>query len=335
MNTKQIIQVIKNENLPDTFNNVDYVETPNSWIIRSDNHAFKIRKPVQANGKDLTTTEQRKNICLKELELNKPLAGKTYESVVSLKKVGAGNLMPWHTNTEEHALKMKRLREEKNLFELLKNKKISREQLENIAAAIASFHQKADIVKNTINITGFQDEFEEITRCDEFVRELFGEKYLETIYNSIETSKEFLSDYRYFIQERTLKGFIRDGHGNLSASRIFLNDDLVITDRVILCDEQRKVDVLFDIALLGIDFDYFEFQELDNEFLTQYITTFGDKLSNKTRKLYTYYKLYRAGQLITEKLDRSTIFTLSVNQKQEIIRYFELLNHYMEALKTQ
>ncbi|NJM14086.1 MAG: hypothetical protein HC896_00660 [Bacteroidales bacterium] len=44
MNKEEIIQIIVNEALPDTCYNADYVETPNSWIIRSDYYAFKIRK---------------------------------------------------------------------------------------------------------------------------------------------------------------------------------------------------------------------------------------------------------------------------------------------------
>lgn len=337
MNTKQIIQIIENEALPDTCNNADYVETPNSWIIRSDNYAFKIRKPVQANGKDFLTAEQRKNICLHELKLNKPLAGKIYEDVIPLKRVRNENQEPGHANliVVDYALKMKRLSKEKNLFENLKNKTIAKEQIYDIAATIAKFHKKAGIVKNTFNITGFKKDFEEIKRCEDFVRDLFGEAYIETIYKSIQVSKKFLSDNRYVIQERTIEGFVRDGHGNLNATKIFLNHKPIVTNRVILDDEGRKVDVLFDIALLGINLDFYKLGRLDDEFLRHYIKKFGDKYSNKTRSLYTYYKLYRTGQLIMKKLDRKTIYSLSENEKHEIIRYFELLNHYMETLKKQ
>ncbi len=200
MNTEEIIQVIENEALPDTCNNADYVETPNSWIIRSDNYAFKIRKPVQANGKDLSTTEQRKNVCLKELKLNKTLAGKTYEDVFPLKKVGSEKQEPGETRfiVVDYALKMKRLPDNKNLFESLKQRDISKEEIKEIASTIAKFHKKADTVKNTFNITGFQKEFEEIKRCEDFMLDAFGETYIEAIYKSIEASKEFLNDNRYF-----------------------------------------------------------------------------------------------------------------------------------------
>jgi len=336
MNTEEIIHVIENKALPDTCNDVDYLETPNSWIILSDNHAFKIRKQVQENGKELPTFEQRKNICLKELKLNKPLAGKTYESVVALKSTGKEVAGANHANfKEEHALKMKRLEKEKSLFEILKKSNISSEEIREIATTIAEFHKNSNIVKNTFRITEFQEEYEEIKRCRDFVLVLFGETYLNIINKSIQVSKNMLNKNRYFIQQRTIEGYVRDGHGNLNANKIFLNRKPIITDRVILDDEKRKVDVLFDIALVGINLDFHEHSNLDELFLKHYIEVFGDQYSNNTQLLYTYYKLYRTGQLITKMLDRNTIYSLSEAQKKDISKYFNLLKRYMESLQKQ
>ncbi|NJM14087.1 MAG: hypothetical protein HC896_00665 [Bacteroidales bacterium] len=243
---------------------------------------------------------------------------------------------PGETNliVVDYALKMKRLPDNKNLFELLKHQDISKKEIKEIAVAIAKFHKKSAIVKNTFNITGFQKDFEEIKRCKDFMLDAFGETYIETIDKSIQVSKEFLNDNRNCIQERTIEGFVRDGHGNLSATKIFLNNKPIVTDRAIVNDKDRIVDVLLDIALLGTHLDFYELGKLDDEFLNQYIKKIGDKYSKKTRLLYTYYKLYRTGQLITKMLDRNTIFSLPANQELEITRYFELLHHYIKTLKN-
>lgn len=334
MNKEQIIQVIENESLPDTWTKADYVETPNSWIIRSDNHAFKIRKSIQANGQDLSNLELRKETCLKEVKFNKPLAGKVYEEVIPLKKINTKKSAPKEKEliVVDYAVMMKRLDEKQKLLRLIKKGEITNDQIREIASVIAKFHKKADIVKNTFNITRFQERYEEIKRCEDFASDLLGENQVSTIYKSIEFSKEFLSDYRLYIQERTIEGFIRDVHGNLKADTIYLNKTPIITDRHILIDKQRKVDVLFDIAFLGIDFDFYKLYEYDEEFLKQYLKKSGAKYSNKTKALYTYFKLYRTGQRITKMLDANIISSLSESRIQDIARYFELLTLYMDSL---
>ena len=224
MNKEQIIKVINNESLPDSCHNADYLETQNSWVIRSDHYAFKIRKPQQATGAELTDVESRKEICNKELALNKLLGGRFYEDVIPIQKIIGKNTDDTnHIEVVDYALQMKRLDDTRKLSERLKTGNINESLIKDIARMLLRFHHKTKIIKDTFNITRFQNEFEEIKRCTEFVEELLGNQYEKMIYDSIVISKAFLANYRNLIHERTISGFVRDGHGDLSSDKIYLS----------------------------------------------------------------------------------------------------------------
>lgn len=334
MNTKQIMKVINNRSLPDSFKNADYLETQNAWVIRADHHAFKIRKPQQASGDELKDAESRKEVCYKELLLNKLLAGKFYEDVIPVKNMSV-NTTGRHDNDEvvDYALKMKRFDESKKLSEFLKTGNITGEMVKDISKMLVRFHQKAKIIKNSFNISRFQNVFEEIKRCGQFAGELLGSHYERIISESISASEAFLTRNSYQIHQRNISGFIRDGHGDLSAEKIFLYNIPVIVDRVVMNDEQRQMDVLFDIARLGVDLDYFGFRNYDELLLNTYLQWSGNNLNLKNGQLYIYYKLYRVNMLITNVLDETTIFLVSEREKEQLLSYFSLLINYMHELQ--
>lgn len=330
MNTQQIKNVIDNHALPDSCLHADYVETTNAWVIRSDKHVFKIRKPVQANGTDLYNLEERRQVSNMEVKLNKQLAKHVYEGIVALQYSGSGNC---RAEVIDYAVKMKRLNESAKLSEQLINKDINITDVNKLANKIAAFHRQTNVIKSSVNTTALQYFYEEINRCIPFAYELFGQWAVQAISKSVELSRKFLHVNRLIFQQRSLNGLIRNGHGNLTADKIFIEDGShVITDRVVFNDSQRNADVLFDIALLGTDFDFHRYYQLDKAFVKYYHQHFGSEYSLKIQLLYIYYKMYRTGQLITKKLDRVTIYNISPTHKHELTRYIKLLIGYMKQL---
>ncbi len=335
MNTGQIVQLLSYEVFTGPHNDADCLETLNSWVIRSDQYAFKIRKPQQSTGVDLSGLENRKSVCYKELELNKLLARKIYEDVVPVRKT-AGNssaLQDYNAEPLDYALKMKRLDESKNILNLLKNKNINTSQINEIAAILSRFHKKCGIVRNVFNSVAFQREFEEIKRCEIFVNDLIDDEYVPLIEKSIEASRKFLARHQYYMLERDLSGYIRDGHGNLTAENIFLYGKIIITNRVVVEEGQRKMDVLFDIARLGVDLDYCRRPEYDKALFMHYLKKSGDTYTSEIQALYTYFKLFRTNLIITKFIDEITIYQWSAKQKKRIKGYFELIKRYMDAIE--
>jgi uncharacterized protein len=339
MNTEQIKQVIENEALPDTCTNVDLLETLNSWLIRTDNNAFKIRKPTQSNGRMLLNIEERKMLCLKELDLNRKLAHAIYKDVIPVRKLGKKSPSTKNISDNvqviDYALHMKKLDDNDKLLVRIKERNLTKIALKNLAKRIAEFHKQAEVIKNAFNIKSFQREYNEIERCDYFISELLGGKYLQLMYESMQSIQLFLGKNRYQIHERTIAGFIRDGHGELSAENIYMGKKKAITDRIALYDEQRYVDLLFDIARLGIDFDYYGLENMGEVFFQEYLNCLGETKTPGLINLYTFYKLYRTGRLITQNIDETTIFQFTDSGKNKLLRYFDLLKKYMQFLQRK
>jgi len=336
MNKEQIMQVIHNKSLPDSCKNVGYLETANSWVILSDHFAFKIPKPYQATGEDLTDVEDRKVLCYKEFELNKMLTTKVYEGVVPIKKVG---IVPVGINESrdevvDYALKMKRLDDSRKLTENIKRGEITFALIDKIVAAIADFHQKTKIVHRPVGPKKLQDGFNEIIRCSLFVQEFLGEQYKDTLRKSIIASGRFLNKHEFEIIGRYKLNMIREIHGNLSAEKIYLYSVPIIVDRNIVDDFSSQMDILFDIARLGIDFDTCGMHEYDQLLFTEYVTRIGDKADEQTRSLYNYYKLYHTNLLITKKIDQTTIFNWSDDDSKYLKGLFNLYSQYLSQLRN-
>ena len=60
----------------------ELVETHMSWVVLTERHAFKCKKPVQLPYVDYRTVERRRASCEKELRLGRRLAENVYEKVV-------------------------------------------------------------------------------------------------------------------------------------------------------------------------------------------------------------------------------------------------------------
>ena len=80
--------------------------------------------------------------CEKELELNRRLCPEIYLEVVPINK---SNSIKINGNGEtiEYALKMKRLPQERIMTLLLKENKVDKKTIDEIAKIVAEFHSKA------------------------------------------------------------------------------------------------------------------------------------------------------------------------------------------------
>src|SRR5210317_1039395 len=67
---------------------VELVETHISWLILTDEFAYKLKKPVVLDFLDFGTLEKRRHYCEEEVRLNKPYAPELYIDVVPITVVG-------------------------------------------------------------------------------------------------------------------------------------------------------------------------------------------------------------------------------------------------------
>jgi aminoglycoside phosphotransferase family enzyme len=334
MNKKQIQEMLNQGLFPDTCKKTRLIETHISWIALTDRYAFKVKRPVNYSFLDFSTLEKRKHFCRKELELNRRLEPDMYLDVVPITvemaqvdNEGDGQAVI------EYALQMKRMDNDKKMDRLLQKGEVSKSLLGKLAEKIAAFHKEARIIKNVFNTTGFQEKFSDILSVRDDITELLGNGWGDNIQQSVDRSNDFLNGNRSYLNQRVITGFRRDCHGDLNASNIFLyNRDPVIFDCIEFNDEYRYIDVLNEIAFLCVDLDFYGNDNLGNHFYQHYLKAFGIKEDEDARRLFTYYKGYRANI-------RAKVTTISARKSgsgdpavRDIKKYLDLMSVYCGSL---
>lgn len=330
MNKEQIIKMKEECLFPDNCENSAFTETHISWVVLTDQYAFKVKRPVKLSFLDFSSTEKRKHYCLQELKLNKRLAPDMYLGVIPVTK----SLIAEETNNNDdiidYAVHMKRMDNDKEMHKLLENSKVTKTDMEKLAQKIAQFHKDTQIVKNAFNTSGMIDEFTDITNIleDDSENQLISSDHKKIVLRCIDKSKKYLNENRSLFNERIINGFQRDCHGDLNATNIFLYDDPVIFDCIEFNDDFRYIDVLNEIAFLCVDLDFYGSQDLSRLFVKNYMQSFEMKDIDMPDPLFNFYKCYRAN--IRAKV---TLLSLSEdrddkNKQKDAEGYIKLMESY-------
>jgi uncharacterized protein len=337
MNKEQVNKIKEECLFPDTCENSSLIETHISWIVLTDQFAFKIKRPVRFSFVDFSTLEKRKHYCHLEVKLNSRLAPEMYLGVFPVtKKLFDPGVPDEENETIDYAIQMLRMDNEKEMDKLLKNNLVKETLLKRLAEVIARFHKKAKVIKDAFDTTGFQEEYADISTVLDVINEKIGKAWGDKILRCIEKSNSYLNAHRSLINERIINGFHRDCHGDLNASNIFLYEDPVIFDCIEFNKKYRHIDVLNEIAFLCVDLDFFNKKDLSTLFYKYYVEAFGEDQGDFSKGLFMYYKSYRANI-------RAKVTTISLSKAKDdsekmdqIKKYIELMSEYCENIpKTE
>jgi uncharacterized protein len=310
MDENQVKRLIDECRLPDTCNNSGLKETHISWVILTDNYAFKIKRPVKYTFLDFSSPEKRKFFCHEEVRLNRRMEPDMYLAVLPItenlvieeKDTGAGII--------DYTVKMKRMDQQKEMDEMLREDLVSERHIETLAKKIAEFHKTATVVKNAFGTLEFQENYADIENQADYIAKALGKEYKKIINKCVDNSFDYLNAKRSYSNERIISGFQRDCHGDLNSRNIFLYDDPVIFDCIEFNSDFRQIDVLNDIAFLCVDLDFFGKEDLSEMFYNKYLKYSGTKDDPPMRELFLYYKSYRANV-------RAKVTAISAKQKNE------------------
>ncbi len=281
---------------PDTCNEPVLKETHISWVVLTDNFAFKIKRPVKFSFLDFSSTEKRKFYCNQEVKLNRRTAPDMY-----LKVIPVTNQMTGLANEEEerdvidYAVQMKRMDNNLEMDKMLANDEVTEGHIDKLAQKVAKFHKKVRVLKNAFATLTFQERFADIQNVSTFLSEKSGAEWESRINESVKKSFNYLNSIRNLSNHRVISGFHKNCHGDLNASNIFLYDDPVIFDCIEFNSDYRRIDILNDVAFLCVDLDFFGKYDLSERFYAKYLDFYGTDDDSQTKKLFIYYKSYRAG----------------------------------------
>ena len=120
---------------------VDVHETHISWVFVAGERAYKLKKPVVFPFLDYGTRERRREMCERELELNRRLAPEVYLGVRGIVRGDSGfALGAPGAEAIEHVVEMRRFDEADTLQSRVVAHRVAPDQLAAVGRCLARFH---------------------------------------------------------------------------------------------------------------------------------------------------------------------------------------------------
>lgn len=311
---------------------VELVQTHVSFVFLAGDFVYKMKKAVDFGFLDFTTLEKRKYYCEKEVELNRRLCGDMYIGVVTINRSnrikikGEGEVV-------EYAVKMRRMPENHMMNKLLDRVEVNEELIDKIAEIIAQFHSRAETNERissfgSIDVikANWEENFEQ-TR--EFINRTISSREFKQLRDK---TKCFMTQHRQLFNQRVINSRIRDCHGDIHTSNIFVSDRIYIFDAIEFNERFRYSDVAADLAFLAMDLDFKGRSDLSNLLVERYKLYSGDWDFSELLPFYKCYRAYVRGKVTSFMLDDANI---NSNEGLEIVQtakqYFKLALNYIES----
>ncbi len=242
-------------------------ETHISTVFFAGDRAYKLLKPVKTSFLDHSTTASRLAGIDDELALNRRLAPDVY--------LGTADVVE-HGLVVDRMLVMRRLPADRRLTALVDSPEIH-DRIRAVARAVAVFHAGLEPLRdtadmNTTEIAGrdavWQNWKDNFTDLEALVGHVIPAADAQEVQHAVE---QFLTHHSAMFDERIAAGFVREGHGDLTAEDIFcLPDGPRILDCLAFDRRLRVGDMLLDVAFLAMDLDRLCGPRLAAEFMGYY-----------------------------------------------------------------
>ncbi|MEO6884999.1 MAG: AAA family ATPase [Jatrophihabitantaceae bacterium] len=260
-------------------------ETHSAVVLLLGEHAYKIKKRVDLGFLDFLTDASRKQVCQRELELNRRLAPDVYLDVISIR--GATG------HDYEQGLLMRRMPDRLRLSTMISRGEDVSQHLRALAQLIATFHAGAERGPEIVaeaGATGLRRRWTDNLRETE---SFLGNPLAETLHTQIsDLALRYVDGRGALLAERAAAGLFVDGHGDLLADDVFCMPDYPrVLDCIEFDDRLRWVDTLDDVCFLAMDLEHLHRADLAQHLLDWYVEFSG---TAAVRSLQHHYIAYRA-----------------------------------------
>jgi aminoglycoside phosphotransferase family enzyme/predicted kinase len=300
------------------------VETHISYVLLGGTSAYKIKKAVDLDFLDFTTLDARRFYCGEELRLNRRLAPSLYLDVVPITGSVDVPVFGGQGPPIEYAVKMRQFDQEGLLTRVLARGELSPDRVDEIAAAVAGFHEGAAHAApdapfgRTANV--LEPARQNFSQMLEAIGDPADRTHLEQLLVWTEAEAARLSPT---FERRNREGCIRECHGDLHLGNIALVDGRVtLFDCVEFSPAMRWIDVMSDVAFLVMDLRDHDRPGLAARFLNGYLETTGDY---QGLAVLRFYVIYRA-------LVRAKIASLRLAQTADDAARARLVDEYRTYL---
>ena len=335
MISEEIDKLLAHGKFPEATRQRKLVETHISWVVLCDEFVYKIKKQIRYSFLDFSTIELRKHFCERELELNQRFSKNICLEVLPIYETQDNFIIGGKDGTlVDYALKMRKLDPEKQMDVLVAEGKVNEKDIKDLAKRIVDFHKSARIIDKK-NVLDVREKFNDLGLEREFLSKQLGSEYGKYIDRAIKISDAFLKENKLLLLDRLHSGFFRDCHGDLHTRNIFLLPEPQPFDCIEFNDDYREIDVLNEVAFLGMDLDALGRSDLSDLFIDSYNLLFPAMRIEAERKLFVYYKSYRANVRAKVNSLRAKSAMDDSDRKEafsEVKKYLDLMQIYLQTL---
>ncbi|SFO43814.1 hypothetical protein SAMN05216207_105819 [Pseudonocardia ammonioxydans] len=263
------------------------VETHSGVVFAVADHVYKAKKPVDLGFLDFRTLEQRREVCHREVELNRRLAPDVYLGVADV--VGTDGAVC------DHLVVMHRLPQERSLQALVDAgpaEESLHDRVGEVADVLARFHSGAQRSPEIDEQAGTAARRAQWRANLDGLRPFAGDPLdAQTLDEVQRRAYGFIEHRAPLFDRRIAEHRIVDGHGDLLANDVFcLADGPRLLDCVEFDDRLRFVDGLDDAAALVMDLHQQGHPELAQTFLRRYCERADDPAPEPLLDLFVAHR---------------------------------------------
>jgi len=290
--TAELIQWLETPNSyrhrPDS---VQRIETHISQVFLAGTLVYKLKKPVKFSFVDFTSLAAREQACREEVRLNRRLAESIYLGTVPITRDAAGHFgLGGEGDVVDWLVQMRRLPENQMLDRLHATGQLQPLQIDQLSALLARFYAsalRAPYAPATYH-----------ARCVAHVREN-RDTLRSTMPPNLAAEVDRIHGFQLqllhlrpeLFTKRVEGGFVVEGHGDLRAEHICLDEPIAIFDCIEFLDEFRFLDVADELAFLASDCDFIGATWVGSQLFAHHEKLTGDR---PDPALLAFYQSYRA-----------------------------------------
>jgi len=234
---------------------VDLIETHISWVFLAGDRVLKVKRPVRLDFVDQSTVEIRRAICEDEVRLNQRLTDGVYVGVVPITRGLDGVEVDGDGAPVEWATLMRRLPAARMLDALVAAGEAPDDLADRLADRLVPFHRDARPCPGAPEEQAAAATGVVTDNVDEIDALMDGRPFAVELGLIAQAVREFVAGHGELLLARARDGWIREGHGDLRAEHICLDDGVQVFDCVEFSEAIRCADVASDLAFLLMDLD--------------------------------------------------------------------------------
>lgn len=262
--------------LASLYPNTERIDTHISHLFLSEGRVFKLKRAVTFSYLDYATAKLRKQACEAEVTFNSRTAPTLYKGMRAITEAADGTLsLDGRGKPIDWVIDMARFDESTRFDRLVREGGLDRHRMEDLACAIASFHDEADVRTDMGGLSGMTYLLDS---NDGWFDEVGGGVFPPDVVQRYQASiREQMNTHGDLLEERRQQGFVRHCHGDLHLGNICLVEDQATPFDCIEFNENIAcIDVLYDLAFTLMDLEHFGSERLANILLNRYLDATGD-----------------------------------------------------------